>query len=257
MKLGLVTFQWGADWTLDELLRNCEKAGYKGVELRTTHKHGVEVSLNAAARAEVRKRFADSPVVCLGPGTACEFQGPDHGVVQQNIDLTREFVKLSHDIGGSGVKVRPNRLVPDEKHEITIERIGKALRECGVFAKEHDQEVRLEVHGGGTQNLAVIRRIMEVADHPHVKVCWNSNDSDVENGSVRRTFGLVKDRLGQTVHLGELIDNYPYRELFGLLSAENYQGYCLAECPPSPDILRVMKYYRLLWEAWKTEAAAR
>jgi len=254
MKLGMVTFQWGADWTLEELIRNCEKARYEGVELRTTHRHGVEVGLNAAARAEVRKRFADSPVACLGPGTACEFQDPDHGIVQRNIQQTRDFIILSHDIGGTGVKVRPNRLIPEEKHQITIERIGKALGECGKFAEEYNQEVRLEVHGGGTQNLAVIRQIMEIADHPRVKVCWNSNDTDVENGSVRRTFNLVRGWLGGTVHLGELIDNYPYQELFGLLVKEEYDGYCLAECPTSPDTLRVMRYYRLLFDAWKKEA---
>lgn len=108
MKLGLVTYMWGAEWDLPTLIKNCEATGFEGVELRSTHKHGVEPSLSKEQRAEVRKRFADSKVTCVGPGSACEYHSVDHGVLQRNIDLTKEFVLLSKDIGGSGVKVRPN-----------------------------------------------------------------------------------------------------------------------------------------------------
>ena len=52
MRFGLVTYQWGDDWDLPTLLANCEKTGALGVELRTTHKHGVEPSLNASQRAK-------------------------------------------------------------------------------------------------------------------------------------------------------------------------------------------------------------
>ena len=103
MKLGVVTYMWGADWDLPTLIKNCEATGFEGVELRSTHKHGVEPSLSKDQRAEVRKRFADSKVTFVGPGSACEYHSVDHGVLQRNIDLTKEFVLLSEDIGGTGV----------------------------------------------------------------------------------------------------------------------------------------------------------
>src|SRR6185503_19873574 len=65
MQFGLCTYQWGADWDLPTLLANCEKAGALGVELRTTHKHGVEPSMSANQRREARARFADSPVTLV------------------------------------------------------------------------------------------------------------------------------------------------------------------------------------------------
>jgi sugar phosphate isomerase/epimerase len=130
MRLGLVTYMWGAEWDLPTLLKNCEATGFEGVELRSTHKHGVEPSLSAEARAEVRKRFHDSPVKFLGPGSACEYHSPDHGVVKNNIDLTKKFVELSADLGGTGVKVRPNALVKGEPEETTIARIAAALHEA-------------------------------------------------------------------------------------------------------------------------------
>lgn len=249
MKLGLVTYMWGADWDLPTIIKNCADTGFEGVELRSTHKHGVEPELSSEARKEVRKRFADSPVVCLGPGSACEYHNPDHGVVLQNVELTKKFLQLSADIGASGVKVRPNGFVKDEPRERTIARIAAALKECGEAAKNLNQEIRVEVHGRGTQEPAVMKAILDQADHPHVKACWNSNPGETVNGSIEASFNLLKHRLGQTVHIHDLYDKeYPYRELFRLLQKQGYKGYCLSESPSTADAVRVMKYYRALFD---------
>lgn len=251
MKLGIVTYMWGAEWDLPTLIKNCEATGFEGVELRSTHKHGVEPSLSKEQRAEVRKRFSDSKVTCVGPGSACEYHSVDHGVVQRNIDLTKEFVLLSEDIGGSGVKVRPNGFNKGEEEQKTIERIGLALRECGKFAADHGQEIRVEVHGNGTQKPTVMRDILKVADHPKVVACWNSNPGETMNGSLKASFDLLKDKLGATTHIHDLYDSdYPYRELFSLLKGIGYKGWCLSESPATTDPLRVMRYYKVLFDEW-------
>jgi sugar phosphate isomerase/epimerase len=249
MKLGMVTYMWGAEWDLPTLIKNCTDAGFEGVELRSTHKHGVEVTLSKEQRQEVRKQFADSPVKCVGPGSACEYHSADHGIVQQNIELTKRFVELSADIGATGVKVRPNGFVKGEERDKTIERIGLALRECGEFAAGFKQEIRVEVHGNGTSEPAVIQKIMEIANHPQVVVCWNSNPGETINGSIRQSFDLLKNKLGATVHIHDLFDkSYPYRELFQLLKTQNYQGYLLSESPATTDAPRIMRYYRALFD---------
>lgn len=249
MKLGMVTYMWGAKWDLPTLIKNCEATGFAGVELRSTHKHGVEVTLDKARRKEVRKRFADSKVECVGLGSACEYHSADHGVVQHNIELTRKFVVLSHDVGSSGVKVRPNGFTKGVAREKTIAQIGAALKECGKFAADYKQEIRVEVHGRGTNDPKVIRRIMEAADHPAVRVCWNSNPGETIDGSLKKNFNLLKPYLGATVHIHDLYDpRYPYRELFSLLRGAKFEGYCLSESPATSDPLRVMRYYKALWE---------
>ena len=53
---GMVTYLWGTDLSLSELINTCETSGLEGVELRTTHRHGVERALSAEARQEVRTR---------------------------------------------------------------------------------------------------------------------------------------------------------------------------------------------------------
>jgi sugar phosphate isomerase/epimerase len=247
MKLGLVTYQWGANWDLPTLIKYCAEAGYSGAELRTTHKHGVEIALNHQQRAEVQKRFADSGIELVGLGTTCEYHSGDPAIVKKNVDLTKEFIILAHDVGGSGVKVRPNGLVKGKDRDGTAEQIGTALRECGQFADGYGMEIRLEVHGKGTSELSLIEAIMRVADRPNVGVCWNSNAGDVVNGSVKANFDRVKNRLGRTCHINELYSGYPYRELFALLQESGFEGYCLAECQPTTDPKQVMRYYRALW----------
>ncbi|REK11917.1 MAG: hypothetical protein DWQ37_12910 [Planctomycetota bacterium] len=135
MQLGLVTYQWGKDWDLPTVIKNCEETGFAGVELRSTHKHGVEPSLSAGQRKEVAQRFADSEVALVGLGTACEYHSPDPAELKKNIEETKAFIHLCHDVGGSGIKVRPNGLPAGVPQAKTIEQIGQALDEVAEYGE--------------------------------------------------------------------------------------------------------------------------
>jgi sugar phosphate isomerase/epimerase len=257
MQLGLVTYQWGRNWDLPTLLANCEKAGIFGVELRTEHKHGVEPTLNAAQRKEVKKRFADSPVTLVGYGSNDEYHSADPAEVKKNIEHTKALLHLMADVGGSGVKVKPNAFPAGVPKEKTIEQIGKSLRTVGEYAKNLGQLIRLEVHGRETQELPNIKAIMDVADHPNVKVCWNSNDEDLIGQGLEYNFNLVKDQLGDTVHIRELnVGNYPYQELFKLLVKAKYHGWILLECRTEPaDIVAAIIEQRKIFAEFVAKAA--
>jgi len=234
MRFGLVTYLWGKDWDLPTLIANCEKARVLGVELRTTHAHGVEPSLNANERAEVRKRFADSDVVLLGPGSNERFDNPDATKLGEAIEKTKAFVRLSHDVGGSGVKVKPDSFHEGIPHEKTIEQIGKSLNTVGKFAADYGQQIRLEVHGRCAE-LPTIKAIMDIADHPSVGVCWNSNEQDLQGRGLDYNFHLVADRFGDTAHVRELnIGDYPYQQLMNLFVKTDYTGWILLEARSKP-----------------------
>lgn len=251
LKLGTVTYEIAKDWDIPTIITNLTDVGMDAVELRTTHKHGVEVSLPPAARAEVRKRFADSPVRIGGLGTTCEYHAAESAAVRKNIDETKEWVKLASDVGAPSVKVRPNGLPKDVPEEKTLEQIGKSLRECGVFAQDHGVRIQLEVHGTDTSRLPRIRRILDYGgNHPAVRVCWNSNPTDLLDGGLESTFGLVKDQIGQ-VHMRDLFVDYPWRALLSALAKMNFQGYCFAEIPESADPVRVLNYFRALFRAYQ------
>jgi len=251
MQLGMVTYLWGAKWDLPTLIKNCEQTGFAGVELRSTHAHGVEVTLSEQERAEVRKRFTNSPVTCVGVGSACEYHSPDPKIVRDNIELTKKFVVLSHDIGTTGVKVRPNGFNKNEDPNVTAARIGKALKECGEFAEGYGQEIRVEVHGRGSQAPKFMRQIFDLADHSSVRLCWNCNPGEVKEGSIAEPFERLKETLANVVHIHDLFDpKYPYQDLFALLKSIDYHGWCLSESPATDDPIKVMHYYRALFHEW-------
>ena len=252
LKLGTVTYNIAKDWDLPTLIKNLTDTGFEAVELRTTHKHGVEISLPASARAEVRKRFEDSPVKIGGLGTTCEYQSADPAVLRKNIDETGEWVRLARDLGSPSVKVRPNGLAKEVPEERTLEQIGKALRECGAVAADHAVMIQLEVHGETTSRLPRIRKILDHAgNHPAVRVCWNSNQTDLLDGGFEANFQLVRAQIGQ-VHMRDLfLEEYPWRQLLTALTEMRFDGYCFAEIPESTDPLRVLKYFRGLFRAYQ------
>lgn len=250
MRFGLVTYLWGKDMDLPTVIRSCEQSGFLGVELRTEHSHGVEPSLSKAEREEVRKRFADSPVTLVGYGSNAQFHEDDPAKVRANIELTKAYVDLMHDCGGSGVKVKPNGLVKGVPQEKTVEQIGRALNQVAKYGADFGQQIRVEAHGHETNRLPVMKAIFDVADHPNATICWNSNTVDVEDGGLRQNFDLVKDRFGATVHVHELDQNkYPYDELFRLFLKMDYEGWILLEAWAKPtDPVAAMTEQRKLFE---------
>lgn len=247
--LGLVTYNLAKDWDVPTIIKNCEATGFEGVELRTTHKHGVELSLTKTQRGEVRQRFGNSKVRLVSLGTTCEFESPDAVTVDKNIDEAKRWCELAQDLGCLGVKVRPNGFPRGVPHDQTLDQIGHALAKCGDAARAHGVEIWLEVHGEETEKTPNIHRILSVANHPSVGACWNSNPTDVENGSVEKSFNLLKQWI-RSCHINELYrKEYPWHQLFALLRGINFPNYTFAEIGEgSCEPIRFMNYYHALWD---------
>ncbi|MDB6033104.1 MAG: Xylose isomerase-like barrel [Verrucomicrobiales bacterium] len=251
MRLGLVTYSLAQDWDIETIIKNCQAAGFDGVELRTTHAHKVEVNLSKAERAKVRERFQNADVQLMGLGSAFDYHTPDQAKLKQDIAATREYILLAHDVGATGVKVRPNALPKEVSQEKTLEQIGRSLKELGDFGDNLGIKIRLEVHGKDTALLPNIKTIMDVAAHRNVGVCWNSNQSDLDGQGFDYNFNLVKNKIF-SVHMRDLyLEEYPFRKLLTRLNEVDFDGFCLAEIPASTDPVRVMKYFRSLWLAYQ------
>jgi sugar phosphate isomerase/epimerase len=259
LKLGLMTYMIGAAWDVDTIIKNLHETKIEHVELRTTHKHGVEVDLNKQQREEIKKRFIDANIA-LSLASAFSYHHEDQDELKNNIEGTKEFLQLAADVGAEGIRVFPNA-VPDEgdpNREKILEQIGQSVSECATVGNNLEVELRLEEHGRGTANIPVIKKILDYADNPHVYVIWNCSQSDYtgedlpkgyEGMSLKAQFDMVKDRI-RLIHLRELSTKYPWRELFSLLSKAGYKGYCDIEVSPaSCEPIRYLNNYRALFLA--------
>lgn len=235
IQFGMVTYLWGKDWDLPTLIDNLTKAEVYGVELRIGHAHGVNVGMSKDQRKEVRKMFRGSDVEVLGIGTPLRLDHPDQSVLRETIDQARECILLSNEIGGSGIRLQPNQFHADVPKSRTVDQIGRALNQLARIGAGVGQQIRLEVHGEETQEIDIIKDIMDVADHPNATVCWNSNPQDLLGRGLTGNFNLLRSRIGDISHVRELDDTtYPYEELVKLFVDTNYRGWVLLEGRSDP-----------------------
>ncbi len=251
LKIGIMTYNIAKDWDIETIIKNCTETGYKSVELRTTHKHGVEVTLSATERAAVKKRFKESALETISLASGFEYHYPEQDKLRKSIDGTKEYILLARDIGATGIRVFPNAIpegVPEEK---TLKQIGKALAEVSEYAQQYGVEIRVCVHGRGTNSVALIKRIIDYSESPYVYINWNCDNMDSAGKGFEYNFNSVKDRI-KGVHMHELWEaEYPYRLFFKLLAESGYKGYCNAEIEGNADPIRLMKYYRALFLAYQ------
>ena len=246
MRLGIVTYNLLKDWDLETIVSGLGELGYEGVELRTTHAHGVEPSLSASEREQVRRMFENSPVRLVSLGSVCEFHSPDPAERARQVEIGKSFVDLASDTGAMGVKVRPNALPPEVAYDTTVANIAGSLRELGDYAAERGVEIWLEVHGQDSSRPEVIADIMRATERANVGCCWNSNATDIVDGSIRWSFDLLRPWI-KNVHINELANDYPWRELFGLLRNSGYDRFTLCEAQECTQTERFLRYYRALW----------
>ncbi len=257
VRFGFTSYQWGQDWAVPTMIANLQKAQVYGVELRTSasYAHGVELSLNAAQRQEVKKRFADSPITLVGIASAECLDWPEPDKLKAAIEAAKAHLILSRDVGASGVRVFPNQWHPNVPHEKTIAQIAKSLNELGAFAADYGQEVRLEAHGSAGE-LPTLRAIMDQVTQPRVRLMLNSDARDAKGQGFEKNFALVKNFLGHTLHTHNLKDaQFPYQLQVNLLVKMNWDGWGLLEASDKvPDRVQALIEQRQLWEQMVAQA---
>jgi sugar phosphate isomerase/epimerase len=257
VRFGFTSYQWGKDWDIPTTIANLQKAKVFGVELRTSaqYAHGVELTLTAAQRREVKQRFGDSPVKLVGICSAERLDWPEPEKLKAAIESAKGHLKLSHDVGASGVRVFPNQWHPNVPHEQTMAQIAKALNELGAFAAEYGQEVRLEAHGAAGE-LPTLKAVMDQVTQPLVRIKLNSDARDTAGQGFEANFNLVKKYLGHTVHLHNLKDTkFPYQLQLNLLVKMDWDGWALLEASDTvPDRVAALIEQRELWDQMMAKA---
>jgi hypothetical protein len=251
MRFGFTSYMWGKDWDVPTLIANCTKAGAFGAELRTSANfaHRVEITLPADQRSEVKKRFADSPVTLVGLASGERFDWLEADKLQAAIEKAKAHLKLSQDLGSSGVRVFVNDFHKEVPREQTIAQVAKALNAVGAYAADCGQQVRLEAHGAAGE-LTTIRAIMDQVTERSVRVKLNSDLRDARGKGFEHNFNLVKDLLGDTLHAHDFKDKqFPNQLQIDLLVKMGWGGWMLLEAEMKvPDRVQALQEQRELWE---------
>jgi hypothetical protein len=259
IRLGLATYTWGKDWDIPALIKNLPKAGVYGVELRTSFgwAHGVETALNAKQRAEVKKRFADSPVDLVALACSERMDWPDPARLKKAIETAKAHIKLSHDVGSRSLRIFPNTFHKKVPREKTIAQIARAADEVGAYAAKLGQLVDIEAHGPAGE-LPTMAAIMKLVKQPTVRVRLNSDSRDIKGKGFDANFKMVKDHLAKTIHIHNLKSDFPYHRQCELLVASGWEGWILMENSEKvPDRIEAMIEQRKIWEKLMARATTK
>jgi sugar phosphate isomerase/epimerase len=258
MRFGFTSYQWGSDWDVPTMIANLIKAAVYSTELRTSahYAHGVELTLGAEQRREVKKRFVDSPVQLLGLALAERLDSPDPAQLNQQMENVKAYFKLSQDVGGKGVRVVPNDFHPEIPHEKTIAQISQALNTLGRFGADYGQRIRLENHGAAG-DLVTLKKIMDGVDQKNVGIKLNGDPVDAADFAQR--FAAVKPYLDDTLHFHELgRTGFPYDLQCDLLIDAGWEGWWQLEASSKVDNrLEATIQQRKLWEQMVARSLSR
>ena len=168
LQLGIVTYNIAKDWDLPTILTRLEK-----LEVRRG-RAADDARAQGRGRTSPREQRAGGPEAVRGLARRARrawharssTRRPTRPWCRKNIEGTKEYVRLAHDIGAPGVKVRPNGIPKGADLEATLRQIGRALHEVGEDATGFGVEIRVEVHGGVTQQVPNFAKIIAARRPP-------------------------------------------------------------------------------------------
>ncbi|MDD2598177.1 MAG: TIM barrel protein [Kiritimatiellae bacterium] len=241
LRLGLTTYMIGSKWTIPELIEFLPKFDIFGVELRSDMKfaHGIELASGKDARAEVAKRFSDSPVRLVGIASGERYDSPDAATLGRSVERTKELLQFCADLGAQGLRVFPNDFHKDVPKEKTLEQIAGALKELAPTAASLGVELRLEAHGS-VGLLPHMGSIAKAVGDPGVRVILNSDFRDTQGEGLAANLEKVGSYLAGTLHIHSLTaQNYTdakfYETQFAFLKRIGWNGFCMLEIGDKPD----------------------
>jgi len=240
MKYSFMTFSC-PELTLDEALAVARKYGYDGIEPRVSadHKHGIEYDANAAQRAEVRKKAADSGIALCCIATSCRYADP--ALVEQSVADTRRAIDLAADLDIPVIRVFGGMVPDGMEREEAVARVSGALSSVADYAQARRVTVCVETHDSwcDPDDLAEVIRIV---NQPSIAVNWDiMHPVRVANKTIGESFEALKPWIRHIhCHDGVTVDgkselrpigkgDIDHRRAIELLKSLPYNGFISGE----------------------------
>lgn len=240
MKYAFMSFSC-PDLTLREMLELARQLGYDGIEPRLSsgHRHGIETTLDAAARRAVRQQVADQGIAlcCLATGVRLAIPGDPGNEVAE----TQRAIALAADVGCARLRVfggTPAEGVTREQAEDAL--VGNLAALAGE-AEAAGVILCLETHDAWT-DAARVAEAMRRVGRSAVAVNWDIMHPVRQSGyTIDAAFEALRPWI-RHVHFHDGVDTpaglrlmpvghgaIDHRRAVHLLQAAGYEGYLSGE----------------------------
>jgi sugar phosphate isomerase/epimerase len=266
MKYSFMTFSC-PEWDLPTILKSAAKLGYHGLEPRAEadHKHGIELSLSAAERADVRRRFEDAGLAVGCVATSVRFSTADAAERAKMREQAKAYVDLAADLGSARVRVFGGAIPEGVEKEACKGYVAESLAQIGPYAAERGVWICLETHDAFSRAKDVGETLAK-AGVAGLAAAWDWQHPFTQGETVEQSYGYLEGTVQHThvhdvvkkagggtqiVHMGEGV--LPLEQIVSLLKRGGYGGYLSMECwtdlgPPEEALPRYVKALRELDE---------
>lgn len=171
MKYAFMTFSC-PDLDLQQTLDVAKQIGYDGIEPRIVadHQHGIEVDIDADARAEIRQVVFDSGIALACIATSCMFADP--ATQMENVEVARKAIDLAADLGSPAIRVFGGKIGNGLGRQQAINLVAASLSQVSGQAADRGVIVCMETHDDWCDPNHVVQ-IMERVNSPAVAVNWD------------------------------------------------------------------------------------
>jgi sugar phosphate isomerase/epimerase len=189
------------DWDLAAIIRAARQFGYDGIELRA-----VAGSLDLLNRAEfaaselarTRAYFDQAGIEICCVDTSCTFHSPNGSERATQITIALAHAEIAAKLGAPLIRVFPDKIQAGAQRDETRDWIAECLH--AVAKRIPDEvDVALETHGDFA-NAEAAAEIVQLADHPKVKLIWDVANSVAAGDTIEHAGRVVQPYLAH-IHL--------------------------------------------------------
>lgn len=172
-------------WDWHTILRQAERMGYAGIELRgllgeINLTRCPEFSSSAAIR-QARNALASHNLRVIGLGSSAQLHESIPDIRATYFDEVRRYVDLAYELGAPYVRVFPNRIPADQPRVEVLARIREGMRALAEYAEPSGVGILLESHGDVTDSATLVE-IMGSIDAPNVGLLWDVANMSMAHG---------------------------------------------------------------------------
>ena len=213
------------NFDLPKIIQNCEAVKYAGIEFLMQQSNIDELATNAAQRLELKKRFADSPLKCIGLSNTQPINLSHTDKRAMALTDTFSLINLCYNINGNSIGIKLADLDINENPDF-IEYAAEFLNTIGNYANEYDRKIRVEICDINNNTIENLKCLFDQIEQPNIGICWNSFKNS-KTSLLKENLPLLKDYL-DTVHIQiSGSDRYYQQSLFNLLVQMNYSGWVI------------------------------
>ncbi|MDB5084448.1 MAG: hypothetical protein JWN30_1334 [Bacilli bacterium] len=240
MKYAFMTFSC-PELNLREALALAKRYGYQGIEPRSGggHKHGIELDTTPEQRSEIRRIVQESGIELSCLAISAKYADP--ATLDEQIEDTKQYIKLASDVGAPNVRVFGGILPKEVTREQASEQLERAFGILAPIAAQHGVTIVVETHDNWSDP-AFLVAVLEKVNHPAIGINWDVYHPLRRVGlSIDEAFHLVKPWL-KYVHFHDGMDTaaklaymqmgtgqVDHSRIVELLLANRYDGFLSGE----------------------------